>query len=574
LSVSTHNVEDGNGHGGKPGKLLHVRSLDRFSMDRFAEVIRPMEDRRLQLADLTVKQARKEPDAPGAWPRFLLKHACWILAVTIAALAGAHLFLHSQTRMYKSQATVVVVPPASQSGTQQATDMATEKGVASSNVVLSIAARTLKVPTSQLLNGLAVTSPGSTYLLNIAYTNPNKSIARQRAEAIAEAYVAYRTPPKPVPVTTTNSKGKKTTTTTPVVITTPTATLITPAVLPTSQSSPKPGLVYAIAVLLGLSLGIGTAALRDRLSDRLRGPADLEACAATPLVALIPAFWRVGWKPARRLVMLRHAESVVADAYRSLRARIVQTTDVPGARTVVVTSPAREDKDAVAANLAVALAQSGQSTVLVCADPRWGQAHRLLGVGDTEGITGILDQRTLLVDALVPVIPGLEVVPAGPPPLDTSAVLQRPGFGAMLSVLTDTADFVVIAAPPVLASADARILADLTDMTLLVADARRSARAQVRTAVRELQPVHDKIAGCVFTGVGRRRLLWRPWKLRPAWNGLPAAASRHDDRADGREPVARHDDGGGHGSDYVEPAPPRGPKVTPGTHEDAREDDK
>jgi succinoglycan biosynthesis transport protein ExoP len=565
--VSTHKVEGRNGHGGKPGKLLPVRSLDRF-----ADVIRPMEDRRTQLADLTAKQARKEPDAPGAWPRFLLKHACWILVVTIAALAGAHLLLHSQTRMYKSQATVVVEPPATQSGTQQATDMATEKGIASSNVVLSIAARTLKVPTSQLLNGLAVTSPGSTYLLNIAYSNPNKYTAQQRAEAIAEAYVTYRTPPKPVPVTSTNSKGKKTTTTTPVVITTPTATLITPASLPTSQSSPKPSLDYAIAVLLGLSLGIGTAALRDRLSDRLRGPADLEACAATPLVALIPAFWRVGRKPAQRLVMLSHPESVVADAYRSLRARIVQAAAVQGARTLIVTSPAREDKDAVAANLAVALAQSGQSTVLVCADLRWGQAHRLFEVNDTEGITRIFDGQTFLADALKPVAPGLKVLPAGPPPLDTSAVLQQPGFRAMLSALVDWADFVVITAPPVLASADARILADLTDLTLLVADARRSARAQVRTAVRELEPVRDKIAGCVFTGVGRRRLLWRPWPPRAAQDGLPAAAPRHDDQAAGHGPVPSHDDGGGHGPDNVGPEPAQAPTVTPVTHEDARED--
>jgi capsular exopolysaccharide synthesis family protein len=564
LNVSTHDEIGGNGHGGRPGKLLAARPLDRF-----ADVIRPMEDRRTQLADLTAKQARKEPDAPGSWPRFLLKHACWILVVTIAALAGAHLLLHSQTRMYKSQATVVVEPPATQSGTQQATDMATEKGIASSNVVLSIAARTLKVPAGQLLNGLAVTSPGSTYLLNIAYSNPNKYTAQQRAEAIAEAYVTYRTP-KPVQE---NSKSKKTTTT-PVVITTPTATLITPASLPTSQSSPKPGLDYAIAVLLGLSLGIGTAALRDRLSDRLRGPADLEACTATPLLALIPAFWRARWKPAQRLVMRRHAESVVADAYRSLRARIVQAAAVSGARTLIVTSPAREDKDAVAANLAVALAQSGRSTVLVCADLRWGQAHRILGVEATEGITGVLDQQTSLADALVPVVRCLEVLPAGAPPLDTSAVLQRPGFRAMLSVLRDSADFVVITAPPVLASADARILADVADMTLLVADARRSARAQVRTAVRELEPVRDKIAGCVFTGVGRRRLLWRPWPPRAAQDGLPAAAPRHDDQAASHGPVPSHDDGGGHGPDNVGPEPAQAPTVTPGTHEDAREDNQ
>jgi len=68
------------------------------------------------------------------------------------------------------------------------------------------------------------------------------------------------------------------------VITTPTATLITPAALPTSPSSPKKGLDYGVALLLGLSLGIGTAAMRDRLSDRLRGPTDLESRTITPLL--------------------------------------------------------------------------------------------------------------------------------------------------------------------------------------------------------------------------------------------------------------------------------------------------
>ena len=507
-----------------------------------------MEDRRTQLADLTAKQARREPDAPGAWPRFLVKHACWILVVTIAALAGADLLLHSQTRIYKSQATVVVQPPATQSGTQQAPDMATEKGIVSSSVVLTIAARTLKVPVAQLLNGLAVTSPGSTYLMNIAYSNPNKYTAQQRAQAIAEAYVTYRTPPKPAQE---NSKGKNTPAK-PVVITTPTATLITPATLPTSPSSPKPSLDYAIAVLLGLSLGIGTAALRDRLSDRLRGPADLEACTATPLLALIPAFWRAGWKPARRLVMLRHAESVVADAYRSLRARIVQAAAVSGARTLVVTSagPGGQGRGG---------GEPGGRAGAVRPVHRPGMRGPTVGPGAPAPRSGrhrrhhrdTRSDRRLSPTHSCPSSRCLEVLPAGPPPLDTSAVLQRPGFRAMLSVLKDRADFVVITAPPVLASADALILADLADMTLLVADARASARAQVRTAARELEPVHDKIVGCVYTGVGRRRLLWRPWTPRAAWDGIPAAAPRHDDRAGGHGPVPSHDDGGSNGPDNV-----------------------
>jgi hypothetical protein len=88
-------------------------------------------------------------------------------------------------------------------------------------------------------------------------------------------------------------------------------------------------------------------------------------------------------------------------------------------------------------------------------------------------------------------------------------MLQRPAFRTLLGALRDRADFVVVAAPPVLASADAGLLADYADVLLFVADARRSARAQVRTAMRELMPTQDDIVGCVLTGVGIRRLLWR-----------------------------------------------------------------
>ncbi len=556
--MNTHNTIGGdNGHGGRPGTLLPTGRPGRH-----ADTIRPKVGPSPRLAGLTARQAAQEPESPGSWPRFLLKHAVWILVITIAALAGARVLLHSQTRMYKSQASVVVQPPGTQTSSLQAPDMATEKGIVSSNVVLTIAARALHLPTDQLLNGLSVASPGSTYLLNIAYSSPNRYTAQQRAEAIAEAYVAYRTP-KPAP----ESKSRKPTT--PVVTKTPTATLITPASLSTSPSSPKPLLDYSIAVLLGLSLGIGTAAIRDRLDDRLRGPADLEERTGAPLLALVPAFWAAGRRLTRKLVVVSYPESIVTDGYRGLRARIVQAAATLDAKTLVVTSPAREDTDTVAANLAVALAQSGHSTVLLCADLRWGHAHRLLGLEDTAGVTEILDRQAFLAKAVTPTgIPGLEVLPAGAPPLDTGAMLQRPAFRTMLGVLTDRADFVVITAPPVLASADAQILADLADMTLVVADARRSARAQVQTAMRELAPVHDKIVGCVLTGVGRRRLLWRLRSPIHAGNG-PLA--RHDGPKGGDEPAYHGDESDSHPAS-ADPAPGQTPTATTDEPDTARED--
>jgi capsular exopolysaccharide synthesis family protein len=463
-----------------------------------------------KLGGFSVRQAHRDRAAPGSWPRFLVKHALWIGAITAVSLACAHYMLRGQSREYSSTATVVVQPGITYSGNAQALDMATEKGILTSNAVLSIAGSALHVPTSALSAGLSVASPGSTFLLTISDSNADPKIAQQRAQAIAAAYVKYR-----AAKAAADTGGKTAVHQQPLPTTAPTAALITPAALPAAPSSPKPTLDYIIALLLGLVLGIVTAAIRDRMDDRLRGAADLAERTGAPVLAMIPAYWTLSRDAAARLVMTRSPGSIVADAYRGLRTRLVQSAVAQGTGVLLVTCPAREDKEAVTANLAAALAQSGRSVIVVCADLRWGRIHRFFGSdggaeGDGEGLAGLVAQRAELADVLRPTqVAGVDLVPPGPQALDPGAVLQRPSFGALIAQLRDRADYVLIDAPPVLASADVSALTGLAGLTLLTADARRSRRAQVRAAMGELEQAGAGPLCCVLTGVGRRRLLRR-----------------------------------------------------------------
>src|SRR6266699_2600547 len=70
----------------------------------------------------------------------------------------------------------------------------------------------------------------------------------------------------------------------------PHSTLITPAALPRSPSSPNYLVDILAGLVVGLGLGIGTAAIRDHLDDRIRGPFDPEDLTGAPALALIPAF--------------------------------------------------------------------------------------------------------------------------------------------------------------------------------------------------------------------------------------------------------------------------------------------
>jgi polysaccharide biosynthesis transport protein len=407
--------------------------------------------------------------------------------------------------------------------------MVTEKGIASSGAVLVIASRSLDVPQSVLLKGLSLSVPASSAIMQIGYSDPVPWIARERAQVIAEAYVAYRSP-KPA----ASQHGTKTATT-PTTATLH-ATLITPAALPTSPSSPNYLVDIIAGLVVGLGLAMGTAAIRDRLDDRFRGPLDVEAQTGTQVLAMIPAYRTLSRDPASELPLLWNPDSVVAEAYRSLRTRVVVAADARGARMLLVTSPAWENKSTVAANLAVALAQSGRRTVLVCADLRWGRAHEIFGVDNDEGLTMLLDRQTNLAAALRTTgIHNLRLLPPGPLPPDPAEFVQRRCLRTLLGELRSNADFVVIDAPPALASPDFAPVANLAEMILLVGDARKSTRVHGQAAMREADDVTGKVVGYVLYNVGRRR--WLRASMPAATNEPPETDvwSGHDSGVDGHE---------------------------------------
>jgi polysaccharide biosynthesis transport protein len=271
--------------------------------------------------------------------------------------------------------------------------------------------------------------------------------------------------------------------------------------------------------------------LRDRIDDHVRGVFDLEAQADAPALGLIPSFWP-GWQdPRGRLVMVTKPHSIVAEAYRGLRTRLLPAGQA-NTKAVLVTSPGWEDKSTVAANLAVAIAQSGRSVVLVCADLRWGRAHKLFAPVNGYGLSGLLEGRTGLADALhATEVPGLRLLPPGVAPADSAALLGRLAWRLALGDMRMLADTVIIEAPPVLTGADLQPVANFTEMILMVADAKRTTRAQLRVAAREVRRMRGNLAGCVLDNVGARRRL-RSARPEPVADGHaeadgPAMADSH-----------------------------------------------
>lgn len=273
--------------------------------------------------------------------------------------------------------------------------------------------------------------------------------------------------------------------------------------LPSVPFSPRPVRNLALALVLGLLLGIGIAVLRETLDNTVKDPDDVrEATGAATLGAI--AFDSGASK--RPLIVQDKPRAPRAEAFRQLRTNLqfVQV-DRPLRSFVITSSVPKEGKSTTACNLAITLAQAGVRTVLVEGDLRRPRVADYLGIEGAVGLTTVLIGRAELADAVQPWGDGtLHVLPSGPIPPNPAELLSSAGMRQLLQQLTTDFDMVIIDAPPLLPVTDAAILATMTDGAVLNVHAAATRKDQLRTAAEALQAVDANVLGAVLTMVPRR----------------------------------------------------------------------
>lgn len=259
--------------------------------------------------------------------------------------------------------------------------------------------------------------------------------------------------------------------------------------------------------VLAAVVAVGLAFLREFTDQALRTPIDVARHGHLSVLACIPLLDDDQVDIDEMENATRQApQSIIAEAFRQVRAHLTFSGPLESQRTLLVTSPRPDDgKTSVAINLAVTFAQANERTLLVDCNFRRPAIRRAFAHLHSEGLSNVLVGHEQFETAVCRTeLPNLDVLTSGPMPPNPAELLGSRQMRALLEAAAAKYDRVVLDGPPCLLISDALVVATQVDAVVLVARAVNGTKGTLRRAREQLQRIHARVIGAVLNGVQAR----------------------------------------------------------------------
>ena len=238
--------------------------------------------------------------------------------------------------------------------------------------------------------------------------------------------------------------------------------------VPEKPVSPNRPVIIAIALLLGLFLGVTIAFLRKVVGAAIDDPNEIEKILGMPVYATIPhskmqkELVEQSSRKTPKLPLLAKIAStdVAVESIRNFRTALQFSLASAPNNIVLMTGPTEAiGKSFVSANLATIMGASGKRVLLIDGDLRNGHLHRYFDVGRQDGMTDAISGTRRVEDLIHrEVTENVDFLATGALPSNPSELLMQPRFGAILQALSSQYDVVLIDAAPILAVTDTLII--------------------------------------------------------------------------------------------------------------------
>jgi polysaccharide biosynthesis transport protein len=276
--------------------------------------------------------------------------------------------------------------------------------------------------------------------------------------------------------------------------------VIDPASRPTHSKWPDRSVVFVIASVAGICLGLGVALVIEALDRTLRGTEEAKAILKLPVLAVLPQLSESEVSLTEPDKFLDSETTV--EAYRMLLRSMEFRRQKPLSMIVVSSAVQGEGKSLVASHLATLCSMLSIRTLLIDADLRRPVQHRLFEVESGPGLSDLLLGKVSANDAIRETdIRNLYLLASGSTNSRPSQLLDSERMSDLLGRLRSKFDLIIIDTPPLTSSIDASVLSQHSDGMLLVTRPNFTPRQALEWAASELSSNQVEVIGFVANAV-------------------------------------------------------------------------
>jgi succinoglycan biosynthesis transport protein ExoP len=278
---------------------------------------------------------------------------------------------------------------------------------------------------------------------------------------------------------------------------------------PQSPVKPKKSLNILLGIIVGLFGGVGLAFFFEYLDNTIKSPEEVETRLGVPVLGTVPLLDIKG-KSIEKII-LEDPQSTFAESYKTIRTAILLSSASKPPQNILVTSMGPEEgKTVTSVNLAMTIAQSEYTVLLIDGDLRKPRIHKIFGLNNSKGLSTYLAGASSVINISKGPLANLSIMTSGPLPPNPSELISSNKMNELMRVLNEKFDIIVWDSAPIMTVTDSLILSKILDGTVIIAKAGKTTYEIVRRGLKSLRgrrqkDLESRVLGVVINAINIKK---------------------------------------------------------------------
>ena len=272
--------------------------------------------------------------------------------------------------------------------------------------------------------------------------------------------------------------------------------IIDQANVPTGPTGKPKVFIYAIALPLGLFMGVVLAFVFEYIDQTFKSPREVERVLETPVLGSLP---KRKFMEAE-LIHNLDGKGLYAKAYKDLSDQMYLVMTDDDIKTILfATAEAKNDDAHVMANICLNLAHNGNKVLCIDANFRKPSIHKILKLDNEIGLADIITDKTELDEAVQEYNDDLFVLSAGNTQLNPITLLGSHKLRTLLELVNQRYDMIFVCTSNIAENKDAAILSRVINDLIIILIESYSRQQSVQTALMPILRNETRLTGAILT---------------------------------------------------------------------------